>query len=290
MSFYTNTVLTSVSDFDINNLVFDKAQVGSIPNSTISFKRINIGVRNPDGTIGECIIPTETVFSYGVQENKDMATGKVNGYVMPLCLWSRSGPTEGEIAFIELIDNITERIKEYLVSDEGKEQTEKYDLEMSDLKKFTTLYRKRDKGKLVDGVGPTLYTKLIHSKKEDRIMSLFYDANDNDLDPMELKGKYCDVNASIKIESIFIGNKVSLQVKLNEAEVKIKQVGMQKLLRSKPKIIKAEDFSAEESDDDNEVENEIEVSDDDEIQDATNEEEEDEDDEKPKKRTYRRKK
>ena len=51
---------------------------------------------------------------------------------------------------------------------------------------------------------------------------------------MDLIGKYFFVRAAIKIESIFIGNKISLQVKLYECEVKIADQGPRRLLSSRP--------------------------------------------------------
>ena len=45
--------------------------------------------------------------------------------------------------------------------------------------------------------------------------------------------KYCYVKAAIKIESIFIGNKVSLQIKLYEASVRFLDSGPKRLLRPK---------------------------------------------------------
>ena len=43
-------------------------------------------------------------------------------------------------------------------------------------------------------------------------------------------GKYCYTTAAVKIESIFIGNKISLQVKLYEAVIEPVQQGGNRLL------------------------------------------------------------
>jgi hypothetical protein len=47
-------------------------------------------------------------------------------------------------------------------------------------------------------------------------------------------GKHCYTNAAVKIESIFIGAKISLQVKLYEAVVEPSKMGMKRLL-ARPK-------------------------------------------------------
>ena len=90
----TSTTLTSASGYNVKNIIFSKPEVGNIPGGNLTFKRIRIGTRNPDGTTGDLILSTSELFSFGIQENTDMATGKVNGHVMPLCLWSKNGATD----------------------------------------------------------------------------------------------------------------------------------------------------------------------------------------------------
>jgi hypothetical protein len=43
-------------------------------------------------------------------------------------------------------------------------------------------------------------------------------------------GKHCYANGAVKIESIFVGSKISLQVKLYEAVVEPSKMGMKRLL------------------------------------------------------------
>ena len=303
MSFYTNTQLTSAKDIDVNNIVFDKASIGSVPNSTMTFRRINLGYKNSDGTIGECIIPTEKLFSFGVQENKDMATGRINGYQMPLIMWSRNGATDDEKLFTDVFDSIVEYVKKWIVSDEGKDETENYEIEISDLKKLNPMYIKKEKGKPVEGASPTLYCKLIHSKKDDKILTEFYDKDGVELDARgDLMNKMCDVNAAIKFESVFVGNKISLQIKLYEAEVHLRENGggSKRLLTTKPRIVKAvapveetKQESDKDSDDDDDEEviekteenNDIQLSDDSDDDEVSPEPAKEE---KPKKRVVRR--
>ena len=94
----TNTMLTNVSTFDVSNMIFSEPVTGSIPDSTpkIEFRRINIMTKNPDGTVGDLVLGTERLFSFGVSENKSQETGKVSGWTMPLCLHSRDGATQSE--------------------------------------------------------------------------------------------------------------------------------------------------------------------------------------------------
>lgn len=227
----SNTQLSSASSYDVSNMIFSDPVVGTIPDSKpqISYRRVNVQTRNADGTVGELIFPTEpNLFSFGVGENRSLDSDKVNGYVLPICLYNRENPTESEKQWVRKFDEVVEKCKDFLL--ENRESLEQYELERNDLKKFNPLYWKRDKGRIVEGTGPTLYAKLIQSKKLDKIVTMFFNSEGVPLNPLELIGKYCSVRAAIKIESIFFGTKLSLQVKLYECEVKLLQSGMPRLL------------------------------------------------------------
>lgn len=228
MSSERNNQLTQVSEYDVQKMIFSEPQSNSIPNTTISYKRINISTLNSDGSIGDLILPTERSFCFGVSENKNIETQKVNGHVLPLCLWNKEGASVQEKSWTETFDRIVEHCKAHLI--ENREEIEQYDLSMADLKKLNPLYWKRDKGKIVEGTGPTLYAKLIESKKNDKILSMFFNRNGEPIDPLSLLGKRCFTKAAIKIESIFIGNKITLQVKVYEAEIELLESGMKSLL------------------------------------------------------------
>jgi hypothetical protein len=232
MSHERSNQLTSATDYDVKRMVFSDPQAGSVPNTPIAYKRIAISTLNKDGSTGDLILPTEELFSFGVSENVNVETKKVNGHVLPLCLYNRQGPSQAEKAWVDTFDRIVEHCKQYLI--DNRDDLELYDLSMADLKKLNPLYWKRDKGKIVEGTGPTLYAKLIASKKHNKILSMFFNVNGETMDPLSLLGKYCYVKAAVKIESIFVGNRISLQVKLYEAEVKLMDNGMRPLM-SRPK-------------------------------------------------------
>jgi hypothetical protein len=108
------------------------------------------------------------------------------------------------------------------------------------------LYFKKDKGKVIEGTGPSLYAKLIISKKQNKVVTMFFGKNGENLDAMELKGKYCYAIGAIKIESIFIGNKISIQAKLYEAEIHPMDSTMKKLLTRptpQPRVLVTENTS-----------------------------------------------
>lgn len=258
-----DTQLTSASGYNVKRLVFSKPNKGTVPGSDppVATNRIYINTKNPDGTIGDLILPVEELFSFGVGENTDQKTKEVVGYSMSLCLYNKDEPTKAQKEWVETFNNIVEECKKHLLK--NREEIQQWDLEMSDLKKLNPLYWKRDKktGKLVDGYGPTLYPKLIESKKKGTIVTEIYNSEtDEPINPKVdasqggLLGTYCIVNAAVKIESIFIGAKISLQVKLYEAGCRLLDNGVKRLLKPKPlerKLLKQTPVVADKSDDEN---------------------------------------
>ena len=231
-----NTQLSNPETYDVNKMVFSKAIKGAAKTGEgepqIKFSRIMINTQNDDGSIGELVFPTTELFSFGVSTNTSQDTGKVNGYSLPLCLWNKDAPTAREKAFSSKLEDVVEKCKDHLLLASTKDETEKYDLERSELKKLNSfIYWKRDKGKIVEGTGPTLYPKLIESKKNNKILTAFFDQNGNDIDPLSLIGKFCWSKAAIKIESIFVGAKIALQVKVYESEIRLIESGVRRLLQ-----------------------------------------------------------
>ena len=108
-------------------------------------------------------------------------------------------------------------------------------IDESDLKKLNPIFYKKDKetGDIADDALPTLYLRLAISKKDgvDKILSSFYDKKTgNEVNPMDLLKKYCWATAAVKFESIFLGSKISFQVKLYEADVELLNTGKKRLL------------------------------------------------------------
>jgi hypothetical protein len=234
-----NTQLTNIFKYDTANMIFSAPDVKSVP--TVdgkpgpSYSRINISTTNDDGTIGSLVIELSNAFCFGVQENKEPKSNDVNGYVLPITLWTRppAGPTQAEKDWIEAFNRICERCKQHLLLDSTKESINKYELEAHDLKNFNPLYWKKEKGKIVEGQGPMLYAKLLVSKKNGTptIVSDMYNAQTGeDLTLADVTGKYFRVNAAIKIESIYVGAKLSLQVKVKEFGVTFADGGNRRLL------------------------------------------------------------
>ena len=242
-----NTQLININNYiPKQSMIFSKPISGQIPNSKpkIEFKRIKIFTKNEDGTQGELIIPTGRLYSFGVSENLSQETKKITGHTFPLCLWSGDKPTPEEKKWIDTFDEIVNCCIDHLL--DNKEKIDKFDLERKDLTKtkggLNPLYWKMEKitdenGKSsmrrVPDRGPTLYAKLICYK--DKFLTKFHNMKDDkEIEPKDLMNKGCHAECGIKIESIFIGSSISLQVKLYEANVEPK-IEMKRLIPSKCK-------------------------------------------------------
>jgi hypothetical protein len=186
-----------------------------------------------NGASGPLIMETQRLYSYGLGEDTNPDTGKINGYKLPLVLYNINGASQEEKDFVTTFESIVKKCKEYLIK--NKDKLEQYELEENDLKKLNPIYRKKEKGIVVESASPVLYAKLIVKKDKDgnKIITAFFDEESGDpINALDLLGKACYVRSAIKFESIFIGNKISLQIKLFECDVKtIGSTGSRRLLQ-----------------------------------------------------------
>lgn len=231
----SNAVSNHVN-FDVSSIVFSKEVKKEIPSKTgsgpgIRFFRIPISVRRPDGSVGKLIFAPRDLFTFGVSTNKN-DQGVVTGYTLPLTLWNKEGPTEDQTAFISTIENVIKACKDHLVSIRKSimKPTLTFD-SLCDIDKLL-YYKLGEDGERMPGRGPAMYPKLF-TKTTDGVMDIttgFIDANGNDIDPMTLIGKYGHASPALFIDNIYIGAKISLQVYVGEAIVKLVNSGHRGIL------------------------------------------------------------
>ena len=231
-----NTCLSNPKTYDVNNIRFANAVKSELKEEggpTIKFFRIPISTMNEDGSVGELVLETSELFSFGVSENKDKTTKAVTGHTLPLCLWNKEGPTETEKCLSDLILKIVEKCKDHIVTPDIKKSIGKATLVRESLIDLANVlyFKKNDDGEPLPGVGPVLYPKLIESKKLNKILTPFCDVDGNDIDPKTLTGTMCFARSAIKIESIYVGAKMSLQIKLYDTEIRTLETGVKRLLR-----------------------------------------------------------
>ncbi len=233
-----NNMLAYPDTYDFDNLRFDEITEEQIPSKNkkgpaLSYYRIPIYTKNPDGTEGDLIWMGEQGFSFGVQENTSPETGNPTGYSISYCMYDREGATPKQLKIVKQWDELA-----------------------------NPLYWKIDEtGKRMEDRGPTLYPRLMEQKaktienkkgeKEDipgKILSVFYNEDDVDeegnpveIDALELVGKYAKIKPAIKLEGIYIGGTtISLQYKVQEADVQLQSAGNKRLLHRPDKQVKPE--------------------------------------------------
>ena len=248
--------LITPGDFTAETLSFQKPINGGSPNTF----RIPIGAVKDGRKLPSLFIATPTVYSFGVSpqanigEKVDENLSNVKYYTLPLCLHSKTGPTAEEVGFVDLFNRIVESCKTYLIRKDVNEVLGKFgddQITHVDLKKMNPLYYKKVLGKIVDGTGPILYPKLIMRKDGTSCVTTFSDTNNTHHDFKSLLNRRMNVRCALKLESIFVGSKISLQFKVYEINYKlINMSGPTRLLADLPGQIGAgSDDNQDEQDD-----------------------------------------
>jgi len=231
------TQLSDFNNFDVSKMFFDEPVPGTIPGSTIPTARIHLAVKNKNKTDGDLIFALPKLSTYGIKESLDQNTKALTGYQAGLILHDITGQSEDQLAIVETFNKIVEKCKDHLLQKDIQKKCKKSGLERSDLKKITTLSYVKDKEtEEYQPDKPVLNVKLIYSKSRtdkdgndipDKIHTKIYkddvvgkDGSPISLFPKDYLNKGGMLRSVIKIESIFVGKDIKLQVKILEAAFK----------------------------------------------------------------------
>ena len=239
--------LSSYDHLTSENIIFKEAKEFKVKDSKIKYKRIPIEVKYPNGKKGALVIETPLLFSFGVNEKKNQETGKLVGYSMPVCLWSKdSVPNPKELSFFETLSNVMEICRLYLESEYGADLASSLSSPFYYKQVEYTDKKGKKKTKIDESSAPVLYAKLIYSEKSKEILSLFKTKGKKDLNPFKYIDQYCNVRMALIIEGIFISKTVtSLQIKVHECYVKP--------LKPRESLLSINESDEERSDSDNET-------------------------------------
>ena len=168
------------------------------------------------------VIEIPILFSFGVNEKKNQETGKLVGYSIPVCLWSKdSEPNTQEKAFFDAINNVVAMCRLHLESEYGADLASSMSSPFYYKQVEYTDKKGKKKTKIDSSAAPVLYTKLIYSEKSKKILSLFKTKGNKDFNPFKYIDQYCNVKMALIIEEIFISKTVtSLQIKVHECYIK----------------------------------------------------------------------
>ena len=87
--------LSKLENLSKENIVFHEPKDFQIRNTNIKYRRINIETKLPNGKLSPLVIETPFLFSFGVSEQKNQETNRLNGYTIPVCLWKKDGVNPG---------------------------------------------------------------------------------------------------------------------------------------------------------------------------------------------------
>ena len=214
--------LSSYDSITQDNIIFNEAKEYKVKDSRITYKRIPIQIKYPNGKKGALVIETPLLFSFGVNEKKNQETNKLIGYSIPVCLWAKdSEPNNKEKAFFDVINNVTTLSQQHLENEYGPDLASSMSSPFYYKQIEYTDKKGKSKTKVDDSSAPVLYTKLIYSEKSRKILTLFRGKGGKDLNPFKYINQYCNVKLALIIEGIFISKTVtSLQIKVHECYVK----------------------------------------------------------------------
>ena len=214
--------LSSYDQVTQENIIFNEAKEFKVKDSSIKYKRIPIEIKYPNGKKGPLVIETPILFSFGVSEKKNQETGKLVGYSIPVCLWSKdASPNSEEKAFFDVIINVVKLCNFHLENEYGADFASSISSPFYYKHIDYTDKKGKKKTKIDFSSAPVLYAKLIYSEKSKKILSLFKTNRGKDLNPFKYIDQYCNVKMALIIEGLFISKTVvSLQIKVHECCVK----------------------------------------------------------------------
>ena len=214
--------LSSYENITQENIIFNEAKEFKVKDSKIKYKRIPIEIKYPNGKKGALVVESPVLFSFGVSEKKNQETGKLAGYSIPVCLWSKdSAPNPKELSFFETLNNVISMCQSHLENEYGADLASSLSSPFYYKQIEYTDKKGKKKTKIDESSAPVLYAKLIYSEKSKKILSLFKGKGGKDLNPFKYIDQYCNVKLALIIEGIFISKTVtSLQIKVHECYVK----------------------------------------------------------------------
>ena len=247
--------LSSYENITQENIIFNEAKEYKVKDSKIKYKRIPIEVKYPNNKKGPLVVETPFLFSFGVSEKKNQETGKLVGYSIPVCLWSKdSEPDNKEKAFFNFINILKTLSQQHLENEYGPDQASSLSSPFYYKQIEYTDKKGKKRTKVDESSAPVLYTKLIYSEKSKKILSLFKGKRGRDLNPFKYINQYCRVKLALIIEGIFISKNVtSLQIKVHECYVKD--------FEPRKSLLKIDDIKDEDEDEDKDEDEDEDIND-----------------------------
>lgn len=239
--------VTFPENFNVKSLIFDPVQKRKIPSdnpdekesASNTYHQINIRMRYPDGSEGPVILQLPRCPTFGINLGMNGETG-ANKLSLSVLLGERDNYSDEHKNAVRVLNEIALACKNQLMTETvrdalGLEEV----LELRDLtgakKEISPIRPAKDKDTKkplpMDVRPPTLYARMMVRNDKDSnskmIASKFYEEGKFDaagrpveVDPRDFIGKMGFCTALIKFESIYLGGKYKIQVKVFECDIK----------------------------------------------------------------------
>ena len=187
----------------------------------MKYERIKIERKLPNGKTTPLVVATPFLFSFGISERKDQETNKINGYSIPVCLWTKdSEPNQKETNFLNIIKKVQDLCQDHLSREYGENEA----TSISDMLYYKQVEYVDKKGKTKkkkdESSSPVLYVKLIYSSETKKFSTIFRVKGEQEVKPLEYKDKSFNTRMAIIFDSIYLGGKsISIQVKAHEVHI-----------------------------------------------------------------------
>jgi hypothetical protein len=235
--------LSDHKTFDVESIGFSKPVVNNYGGY-----RLNCGVNHPDGSKSGLFLSLPPgLFSFGTRQFE------MNGNISwshSISLMNRDNPSDEELQFVELLKDIARTLYENLDSNDVKKITRHgKSPPLETVTQTLVSYKKSETGEIDHDSIPCLYVGLIVNKTKGTRRDCLYDNKTGKVFNFEdLEDKiHTVVQGVVKIGGVYIGNKISIQAQLWEADVEVRDGGGKRLL-ARPGRLMRQDLPVDDSD------------------------------------------
>jgi hypothetical protein len=243
--------ITIPTNYDLNNIIFQApvSEEKKLPDGKpLVYWRVPIKTKLADGSEGDLLILFDESPCFGISTQY--------GYSMGVSLFNRDGPTTYQQATLDLLNGIAEKAKDFLLENKStlKKGTLKRDhLDDIGVVKYPKIKDGPDAGLPDYNKAPNVNIKIPSMTKDKdgnefvndsgeptpKMLATFMSMDEEDetgvqldVDPQQFVGKVpCQVRPLIKVEGIFVGQQIKIQIKLRECEIKASKKGLGSYLR-----------------------------------------------------------
>jgi hypothetical protein len=215
--------LSDPLEWDISQLIIETPVEQKLPNDpTLKAFNIKLLNKNKDGSKGRLL--------FGFERSPSLGISTKYGASLGLKMYDTT-PSEKQQRTIEVINQICDKIKQFVVENKKDLKKPKITLADSEFKFLNPIkYKEDEDGNRMPDMAPLMNLKFLTGKDKQgsEIVRTFFsleDEVDDSGNPLEIDwndyvGKRCFATCLVRIDSVFVGNMISLRSYLQECDLK----------------------------------------------------------------------